>query len=75
MDHLKELEIVGFTCQKAEIEFVKLIFAKSPVLMKVKMILNKKITTNEELEIKRILSGSPCVSPLAEMIVERQRDC
>ena len=69
------MEIVGFTSQEAEIEFVKLIFARSPVLMKVKMILNKKVTTDEELEIKRILSGSPRVSPLAEMIVERQRDC
>ncbi|GKC68542.1 F-box/FBD/LRR-repeat protein-like protein [Tanacetum coccineum] len=72
LEHLKELEIVGFACQKAEMEFVKLIFAKSPVLRKVKMILDKKVTTDEEL-IKRILSGSPCVSPLAEMIVERQR--
>ncbi|GJS06286.1 F-box/FBD/LRR-repeat protein-like protein [Tanacetum coccineum] len=71
LEHLKELEIVGFACQKAEMEFVKLIFAQSPVLRKVKMILDKKVTTDEEL-IKRILSGSP-LSPLAEMIVERQR--
>nr|GEW13640.1 hypothetical protein [Tanacetum cinerariifolium] len=70
LEHLKELDIVGFACQKAEMEFAKLIFAKSPVLRKVKMILDKKVTTDEEL-IKRIMSGSPCVSSLAEMIVER----
>lgn len=72
LEHLKELEIVGFAARKGEMEFVKLILAKSPVLVKVRIILKNKVTKDEELEIVRILLGSPRVSSLAEMFVDRQ---
>ncbi|GKB93328.1 F-box/FBD/LRR-repeat protein-like protein [Tanacetum coccineum] len=71
--HLKKLEIVAFAARKGEMEFVKLILAKSPILMKVRIILsNEEVTKDEESEIVRILLGSPCASRLAEITVERQ---
>nr|GEV27590.1 hypothetical protein [Tanacetum cinerariifolium] len=77
LEHLKELEIVAFAARKGEMEFVKLILAKSPILMKVRIIINsdinnEEVTKDEESEIVRILLGSPCASRLAEITVERQ---
>ncbi|GJV93231.1 F-box/FBD/LRR-repeat protein-like protein [Tanacetum coccineum] len=69
---IEKLEIQGLAARNGEMEFVKVILAKSPVLMKARIILSKCITKDEELQIERLLLGSPRVSPLAELIVERQ---
>ena len=65
-----DLEIDNFGNLKVELEFVKLILAKSPVLKKVKIFLLDNITKDEEMTLLRILLRSPRASPLVEIIVE-----
>ncbi|GJZ34976.1 general transcription and DNA repair factor IIH helicase subunit XPB1 [Tanacetum coccineum] len=64
LEHLKELEIVNFANFKGEMEFVKFILAKSPVLKKVIIWLDTScVTKDEELKILKVLLACPRVSP------------
>ncbi|GJU10771.1 hypothetical protein Tco_1133167 [Tanacetum coccineum] len=56
--------------KKEELDFVKLILAKSPVLKKVKLILREEIEKDEELQITRVLLPSPRASPLVKIVVK-----
>ncbi|KAL4576597.1 hypothetical protein LXL04_012693 [Taraxacum kok-saghyz] len=49
--HLKELEIISFRDRDLWMEFVKLIMAKSPVLNKTRIELNKCVSVNEQLKM------------------------
>ena len=49
LENLKELEIDNFSNIEREVEFVKLILAKSPLLMKVRIVLNNDASENEDL--------------------------
>nr|XP_043633078.1 F-box/LRR-repeat protein 13-like [Erigeron canadensis] len=69
LEHLYELKIEYFANLSTELEFVKLILAKSPLLKKAKIVLNTKVTKDEVL---RILLNSPSVSPVVEITVERR---
>ncbi|GKE67550.1 F-box/FBD/LRR-repeat protein-like protein, partial [Tanacetum coccineum] len=55
LEHLQKLEIQGLAARNGEMEFVKVILAQSPVLMKARIILSKFITKDEELQIERLL--------------------
>ena len=65
------MEFENFADRVGEMEFVKLMLAKSPVLKKVRIIHNDIFANDEELEILRTLSGSLRVSQVAEIIVVR----
>ncbi|CAH1416828.1 unnamed protein product [Lactuca virosa] len=69
LDHLKELEITNFHNHALELEFVKLIMAKSHVLKKERIELHYRVSVNEEVKMLRGLvhmpfpRASPAVSP------------
>lgn len=52
---------------KPELELVKLILAKSPVLKKVNIMLSDEFTKDDELEILSLLLSSPPKSPLVKI--------
>lgn len=68
LEHLNEF---AFGNSKLNLELVKLILAKSPVLKKVRITLCKQVTKDEELKICKVLLRSPHVSPMVDIIVER----
>ncbi|GKE31767.1 F-box/FBD/LRR-repeat protein-like protein, partial [Tanacetum coccineum] len=64
-EHLNELHIVSFKNQGNELNFVKLILAKSPVLKKVMIYLHhKEVAYDEELQICKALLSTPRASPV-----------
>ncbi|GKC89626.1 F-box/FBD/LRR-repeat protein-like protein [Tanacetum coccineum] len=70
LENLNELEITNFIYEKEELDFVKLILAKSPVLKKVMLILWKGVDKKEELQITRVLLPSPRASKAVTIIIE-----
>ncbi|XP_071703543.1 F-box/FBD/LRR-repeat protein At1g13570-like [Rutidosis leptorrhynchoides] len=62
LEHLNELEIRNCRNLKPELEFVKLILAKSPMLKKVTISLNNRVAKDEEMEMLRILFCFPQAS-------------
>lgn len=70
LEHLNELEIKNFSNEKDDLDFVKLILAKSPVLTKVKLILWEDVDMEEELQITRTLLPSPRASKAVTIITE-----
>ncbi|KAI3763939.1 hypothetical protein L2E82_13937 [Cichorium intybus] len=75
LDHLKELEITSFHNYASEMEFVKLIMAKSPVLKKARIELNFDVSVDEEVKMLRDLVRLPFLraSPSANFIIERPK--
>ncbi|GJV96482.1 F-box/FBD/LRR-repeat protein-like protein [Tanacetum coccineum] len=75
LEHLKELEIRDFANLIHEMKFVKLILDRAPMLKKVRIFQrysSNRIKRDKELKIVRnVLRSSPRVSPLAEIIVQR----
>ena len=69
---MKELEIEDFTSMEGEMEFVKLILAKSPVLKNVNITVGGIYLPDIELEVLSILLNSPRASPLVKIIVDRR---
>ncbi|KAI3688365.1 hypothetical protein L1987_82077 [Smallanthus sonchifolius] len=68
-EHLNELVIIEFSHTENELDFVKLILAKSPVLKKVSIFPCHRFDMDEEPEISKILLSSPCASPVVKFIV------
>lgn len=62
--------MINFGNREYELDFVKLILAKSPVLKKVRIFLYNEVNKEEELKIKGILLGSPRASSAVEIIVQ-----
>ncbi|XP_071735696.1 F-box/FBD/LRR-repeat protein At1g13570-like [Rutidosis leptorrhynchoides] len=75
LDHLKHFEIVSFSNNVFEMEFVKLVMAKSPILKIARIELNKNVFVDEELKILRdmVRCPFPRASSLADLIVERPK--
>ncbi|XP_023732932.1 F-box/FBD/LRR-repeat protein At1g13570 [Lactuca sativa] len=73
LDHLKELEITSFYNVGYEMEFVKLIMAKSPVLKLARIKLNPNVSVDEEIKMFQDLVRLPFprASPTANFIIER----
>ncbi|KAL7606984.1 hypothetical protein Lser_V15G15191 [Lactuca serriola] len=73
LDRLEELEITSFHNYAPEMEFVKLIMAKSPMLKKARIELHSDASVDEENKMLRDLLRLtfPRVSPAVDIIVER----
>ncbi|KAM0045035.1 putative FBD domain, leucine-rich repeat domain superfamily [Helianthus debilis subsp. tardiflorus] len=69
LEHLNELEILHFSDALNELDFVKLILAKSPVLKKARILMWDEIDKDENLRILNILLSSPCASPVVKISV------
>ncbi|KAK9078398.1 hypothetical protein SSX86_002455 [Deinandra increscens subsp. villosa] len=68
LEHLNELTIGCFSYAEPEMEFVKFILARSPVLKKV-WILGVAETDQQELEALKILLRAPRISPV-EIVIQ-----
>ncbi|KAJ0445088.1 putative FBD domain-containing protein [Helianthus annuus] len=73
LDHLETLWINNFSNLPLEMEFVRLIMAKSPVLKKVRIELNGNVSVDEELKMLRELVSNPIprASPSAKLTIVR----
>ncbi|KAI7754347.1 hypothetical protein M8C21_006035 [Ambrosia artemisiifolia] len=73
LDRLETLVIEMFSNLSVEMDFVKLIMAKSPTLKKVRIELNGNVSVKEELEMLRelVLNPIPRASPSAKLSVVR----
>ncbi|XP_076946191.1 F-box/FBD/LRR-repeat protein At1g13570-like [Bidens hawaiensis] len=71
LDCLEILEIRKFSNSPLEMEFVKLMMAKSPELEKVRIVLDSNVSVDEELKILRdfVLLSSPRASPSAKLTI------
>ncbi|XP_071718680.1 F-box/FBD/LRR-repeat protein At1g13570-like [Rutidosis leptorrhynchoides] len=65
LEHLIELEIEDFENKNPDLDFVKLILAKSPVLKKVRLMVYSK---DQVLKMLKALLPSPRASPTVEII-------
>ncbi|XP_071695958.1 F-box/FBD/LRR-repeat protein At1g13570-like isoform X2 [Rutidosis leptorrhynchoides] len=68
---LIEIEFESLGSKKAELEFVKLMLLKSPVLKTLRIFLNKEVAEDEELEMLNILLSCPHASPAVEITLHR----
>ncbi|XP_071694168.1 F-box/FBD/LRR-repeat protein At1g13570-like [Rutidosis leptorrhynchoides] len=68
---LNELEIENLGTQKPELEFVKFMLVKSPVLKTLRISLNYKVAEDKELEMLNILLSCPHASPVVEITLHR----
>ncbi|KAJ0683284.1 putative F-box domain, FBD domain, leucine-rich repeat domain superfamily [Helianthus annuus] len=75
LDHLESLVIEMFSNLPLEMDFVKLIMAKSPVLKNVRIELNANVSVDEELKMLRELVSHPIprASPSAKLTVVRPK--
>ncbi|XP_023748197.1 F-box/FBD/LRR-repeat protein At1g13570 [Lactuca sativa] len=75
LDHLKELEITRFGIFATEMEFLKLIMAKSPLLKKARIELSILVTVGEENKMLRdlLFLPFPRASPAAKFSIERPK--
>lgn len=65
--------IEHFAYLKHEMEFVKFILAKSPMLLKVSIVLDGVVTKDEKLQMLGILLRSPHASPVVQISVDRSK--
>nr|GEW21906.1 hypothetical protein [Tanacetum cinerariifolium] len=74
-DYLEKLEMLNYSNLDLELEFVKLVMAKSPVLEKVRIELNDEVSVDEELDILRdfVRLPFPRASPSAITIIEHRK--
>ncbi|KAL7606549.1 hypothetical protein Lser_V15G15206 [Lactuca serriola] len=75
LDHLRELEITNFHNYAPEMEFVKLIMAKSPLLKKARIELDNSISVDIEVKMLQdlVLQPFPRASTSAKFIIERPK--
>ncbi|KAK1425582.1 hypothetical protein QVD17_20936 [Tagetes erecta] len=70
LDHLCQLEITNFSNTKPGMDFLKLILAKSSMLKKVRIVINNKVSVNDEVKMLRELLWHPCASARAQIKFE-----
>ncbi|XP_071739436.1 F-box/FBD/LRR-repeat protein At1g13570-like [Rutidosis leptorrhynchoides] len=75
LNNLKLFEILNFSNIVCEMEFVKLIMIKSPVLKIARLALEDNVSVDEELKILRdmIRLPFPRASPSAQFVIERPK--
>ena len=56
--------------REIELDFVKLVLAKSPVLKKVRLFLHEEVSKDEQMQISETLLDSPRASLEVQIIVE-----
>lgn len=70
LEHMHELHIVKFRNWGNELNFVKLILAKSPALKKVWMRIDYRLfDEDDEFQMYQMLLNSPRASPVVDVIV------
>lgn len=69
LEHLQELEILGFGNLEPDLKFLKFILAKSPELKNVRLYFDNVPDKNEESELLRNLLCSPRASPVVKINV------
>ncbi|GKA37863.1 F-box/FBD/LRR-repeat protein-like protein [Tanacetum coccineum] len=74
LGHLKEFEFKYFSEWIGEMEFVKLMLAKSPLLKKARIILGTEVTKDEGSRMCKMLLDSPRASQMADIIVEHSHE-
>ncbi|GJS63440.1 F-box/FBD/LRR-repeat protein [Tanacetum coccineum] len=67
LEHLKELEIENMIYRETQLDFVKFVLAKSPVLKKVRLFLQEEVGKDEQMQT---LLDSPRASLEVQIIVE-----
>lgn len=70
LEHLKELEIENMIYRETELDFVKLVLAKSPVLKKVRIFIHEEVGMVEQMQIVETLLDPPRASLEVQIIVE-----
>ncbi|KAI3719917.1 hypothetical protein L6452_20823 [Arctium lappa] len=71
LDHLREMEITNISNMKPEMDFVKLILAKSPMLKKVGMVIDNQVAVSSEVKMLRDLLQYQRASTKAEIVFTR----
>ncbi|XP_076892100.1 F-box/FBD/LRR-repeat protein At1g13570-like [Bidens hawaiensis] len=69
LEHLNELEISEFSNKENELDVVKLILARSPVLKKVTIFLWDEFDEDVKLQISETLLSFRCASPVVKIII------
>ncbi|KAM0045026.1 putative FBD domain, leucine-rich repeat domain superfamily, F-box-like domain superfamily [Helianthus debilis subsp. tardiflorus] len=69
LEHLNEFHILNYRDADDELDFVKFILAKSPVLKKVGIFPCCKFDEDEESKILKSLSLSPCAAPVGQVVI------
>ncbi|GKC86296.1 hypothetical protein Tco_1142013, partial [Tanacetum coccineum] len=69
LERLNELELISFINAQNQLDFVRLILARSPVLKKVRIFPHSKIRKKEKSKIKSQILGVACASPEVQIIV------
>ncbi|KAL7605149.1 hypothetical protein Lser_V15G15185 [Lactuca serriola] len=72
-DHLRELEIRNMSNIRPEMDFVKLILGKSPMLKNVGIIIDSRVSINEEVKMLRELLLYQRASTNAKIVFGRPR--
>ncbi|GKE63568.1 hypothetical protein Tco_1513935, partial [Tanacetum coccineum] len=67
MEHLSELEIIYISSEQTELDFVKLILMRSPVLKKFRVFISKNYK-DVEMQISEPLLSAPRASPVNVVI-------
>lgn len=71
LNNLREMEITNFRNKKPEMDFVKLILSKSPMLKTVRIVIDHKVSVSDELKMLRDLLWIPRASTEAQIKFER----
>lgn len=71
LDCLSELEIRNFSNRKPEMDFVKLILAKSSMLKTIRIEIDNQISVDDEVNMLRDLLWHPHASTIAQIKFER----
>lgn len=71
LNNLREMEITNFRNKKPEMDFVKLILSKSPMLKRIRIVINDQISGSNEVKMLRDLSWIPRASIGAQNKFER----
>ncbi|GKD45500.1 F-box/FBD/LRR-repeat protein-like protein, partial [Tanacetum coccineum] len=74
LGHLKEFEFIKFYGMMSEMEFVKLMLAKSPMLKKARIILGTEVTEDEVSRMCKMFLDSPRASQMSDIIVEHSHE-
>lgn len=70
LDHLRQLEIIFFCGMKPEMDFVRVILAKSPMLEKVFLASGRMFDLQEGFQTVKMLLELPRASSRAKIIVD-----
>ncbi|XP_071696218.1 F-box/FBD/LRR-repeat protein At1g13570-like [Rutidosis leptorrhynchoides] len=71
LKNLNELEIENLDNKKLELEFLKLMLVKTPVLKTLRIFLHEQVAEDEELDMSNLLRSCAPASPVVEISLHR----